>query len=112
MVCYLCWIVVHVAIVNDLGPIVVGMSIVFTVMLSVVLPQGAYGIMCDVESHPFDLDTMLFMDWRDDHTADNADMRESNQVREHAELSTSTLSACSSCFLGVEHVSMLVKCVV
>ncbi len=21
-----------------------------------------------VESHPFDLDTMLFMDWRDDHT--------------------------------------------
>ena len=44
--------------------------------------QGAYGIMCDVESHPFDLDTMLFMDWRDDHTADDADMRESNQVRQ------------------------------
>ena len=30
--------------------------------------QGAYGIMAEVESHPFDLDTMLFMDWRDDHT--------------------------------------------
>lgn len=37
--------------------------------------------MCDVESHPFDLDTMLFMDWRDDHTADNPDMRASNEVR-------------------------------
>lgn len=24
--------------------------------------------MAEVESHPFDLDTMLFMDWRDDHT--------------------------------------------
>jgi lycopene beta-cyclase len=44
------------------------------------LQQGAYGIMCDVESHPFDLDTMLFMDWRDDHTAGDADMRESNEV--------------------------------
>ncbi|GIL80240.1 hypothetical protein Vretimale_17433 [Volvox reticuliferus] len=30
--------------------------------------QGAYGIVAEVESHPFDLDTMLFMDWRDDHT--------------------------------------------
>ena len=30
--------------------------------------QGAYGIMAEVESHPFELDTMLFMDWRDDHT--------------------------------------------
>ncbi|GLI71151.1 hypothetical protein VaNZ11_016251 [Volvox africanus] len=30
--------------------------------------QGAYGIMAEVESHPFDVDTMLFMDWRDDHT--------------------------------------------
>ncbi|KAG2430978.1 hypothetical protein HYH02_013511 [Chlamydomonas schloesseri] len=30
--------------------------------------QGAYGIVAEVESHPFALDTMLFMDWRDDHT--------------------------------------------
>lgn len=40
--------------------------------------QGAYGIMCEVESHPFDLDTMLFMDWRDDHTSGDAAMRDSN----------------------------------
>lgn len=31
--------------------------------------QGAYGIVAEVESHPFELDTMLFMDWRDDHTS-------------------------------------------
>lgn len=30
--------------------------------------QAAYGMMIEVESHPFELDTMLFMDWRDDHT--------------------------------------------
>ena len=36
--------------------------------------------MCDVESHPFDLDTMLFMDWRDDHTQGHPKMRASNQV--------------------------------
>lgn len=29
--------------------------------------QGAYGIIAEVESHPFALDTMLFMDWRDEH---------------------------------------------
>ena len=29
--------------------------------------QAAYGIMCTVEKHPFPLDTMLFMDWRDEH---------------------------------------------
>ena len=29
--------------------------------------QGAYGIVAEVESHPFELDSMLFMDWRDDH---------------------------------------------
>ncbi len=33
------------------------------------LLQGAYGIIIEVESHPFELDTMLFMDWRDDHTS-------------------------------------------
>lgn len=41
--------------------------------------QGAYGIMAEVESHPFDLDTMLFMDWRDEHTAADAAMREANR---------------------------------
>jgi len=41
--------------------------------------QGAYGIMCDVESHPFELDTMLFMDWRDDHTEGHPEMREANR---------------------------------
>eukprot|EP00873_Tetraselmis_striata_P010501 jgi/Tetstr1/430765/TSEL_020550.t1 len=29
--------------------------------------QGAYGVMAEVESHPFPLDKMLFMDWRDSH---------------------------------------------
>ena len=33
--------------------------------------QAAYGMMIEVESHPFELDTMLFMDWRDDHTKVN-----------------------------------------
>lgn len=42
-------------------------------------PQGAYGIMCDVESHPFELDTMLFMDWRDEHTEGYPEMREANR---------------------------------
>ncbi len=37
-------------------------------------PKGAYGIMAEVESHPFDLDTMLFMDWRDDFTSGDDDM--------------------------------------
>ena len=39
--------------------------------------RGAYGIIIEVESHPFELDTMLFMDWRDDHTA--GDMVEANR---------------------------------
>uniref|UniRef100_A0A7S0N756 lycopene beta-cyclase n=1 Tax=Pyramimonas obovata TaxID=1411642 RepID=A0A7S0N756_9CHLO len=29
--------------------------------------QAAYGILAKVESHPFPLDQMLFMDWRDSH---------------------------------------------
>ncbi len=40
--------------------------------------QGAYGIMAEVESHPFDVDTMLFMDWRDEHTSGNPAMQEAN----------------------------------
>lgn len=39
--------------------------------------QGAYGIIIEVESHPFELDTMLFMDWRDDHTS--GEMEEANR---------------------------------
>ena len=41
--------------------------------------QGAYGILAEVESHPFPTDAMLFMDWRDDHTAGDAGMRDSNR---------------------------------
>ncbi|MEW5301378.1 MAG: hypothetical protein WDW36_004240 [Sanguina aurantia] len=40
--------------------------------------QGAYGIMAEVESHPFPLDTMLFMDWRDDHLTQGTDMQAAN----------------------------------
>ena len=29
--------------------------------------QAAYGILCEVVAHPFPLDEMLFMDWRDEH---------------------------------------------
>uniref|UniRef100_A0A7S0RHM7 lycopene beta-cyclase n=1 Tax=Chlamydomonas leiostraca TaxID=1034604 RepID=A0A7S0RHM7_9CHLO len=42
--------------------------------------QGAYGIICEVESHPFEIDTMLFMDWRDDHTEPFPVMRRENQA--------------------------------
>jgi lycopene beta-cyclase len=31
-----------------------------------------------VESHPFDLDTMLFMDWRDDHLAQLPEIKARN----------------------------------
>ncbi|KAK9828833.1 hypothetical protein WJX72_002308 [[Myrmecia] bisecta] len=40
--------------------------------------QGAYGIMCEVESHPFDLDKMLFMDWRDDHLDNHPEVQMRN----------------------------------
>jgi len=32
--------------------------------------QGAYGVLVEVESHPFDVNKMLFMDWRDDYVVD------------------------------------------
>ena len=41
--------------------------------------QGAYGILCEVESHPFPTDAMLFMDWRDEHTSSNPEMQQSNR---------------------------------
>jgi hypothetical protein len=40
--------------------------------------QGAYGIVAEVESHPFDIDTMLFMDWRDNHLAGTPELAERN----------------------------------
>jgi hypothetical protein len=40
--------------------------------------QGAYGIVAEVESHPFDIDAMLFMDWRDDHLDKYPDVKERN----------------------------------
>ena len=41
--------------------------------------QGAYGIAATVDAHPFALDSMLFMDWRDDHTVGFPEMRAANQ---------------------------------
>lgn len=36
--------------------------------------QGAYGYIATVKSHPFDTDTMLFMDWRDSYAQDDPQM--------------------------------------
>ena len=41
--------------------------------------QAAYGIMVEVESHPFELNTVLFMDWRDDHFDHLPDMKAANE---------------------------------
>eukprot|EP00246_Nothoceros_aenigmaticus_P010097 TRINITY_DN26419_c0_g1_i1.p1 TRINITY_DN26419_c0_g1~~TRINITY_DN26419_c0_g1_i1.p1 ORF type:complete len:562 (-),score=73.54 TRINITY_DN26419_c0_g1_i1:278-1963(-) len=41
--------------------------------------QIAYGIVAEVDSHPFDIDKMLFMDWRDSHLHNRPDLRKSNQ---------------------------------
>ncbi len=35
-------------------------------------------IHAEVESHPFALDTMLFMDWRDDHLDGLPEVKEAN----------------------------------
>ena len=40
--------------------------------------QGAYGIVVEVDSHPFDLGTMLFMDWRDDHLDADPEVKRRN----------------------------------
>eukprot|EP00899_Mesostigma_viride_P022219 jgi/Mesvir1/3181/Mv16339-RA.1 len=42
--------------------------------------QAAYGIMAKVDSHPFPLDTMLFMDWRDDHLRFEPSLRAGNMA--------------------------------
>nr|ALM30774.1 plastid lycopene beta-cyclase 1 [Bixa orellana]AMJ39480.1 lycopene beta-cyclase 1 [Bixa orellana] len=40
--------------------------------------QVAYGILAEVEEHPFDVDKMVFMDWRDSHLTNNKELRERN----------------------------------
>lgn len=40
--------------------------------------QVAYGILAEVEEHPFDVDKMLFMDWRDSHLNNNLEIKERN----------------------------------
>ncbi|GAV81497.1 Lycopene_cycl domain-containing protein [Cephalotus follicularis] len=40
--------------------------------------QVAYGILAEVEEHPFDVEKMLFMDWRDSHLNDDKKMKERN----------------------------------
>ncbi|KAJ4706275.1 Lycopene beta cyclase [Melia azedarach] len=41
--------------------------------------QVAYGILAEVEEHPFDVDKMVFMDWRDSHLNGNVAMKEANR---------------------------------
>lgn len=40
--------------------------------------QVAYGIVAEVEEHPFDVDKMVFMDWRDSHLNGNMELKERN----------------------------------
>lgn len=40
--------------------------------------QVAYGILAEVEEHPFDVDKMVFMDWRDSHLNGNMELKERN----------------------------------
>lgn len=40
--------------------------------------QIAYGIVAEVDSHPFDVDKMLFMDWRDSHLRGSRELMEGN----------------------------------
>lgn len=40
--------------------------------------QIAHGILAEVESHPFDLDKMVLMDWRDTHLGNEPYLRASN----------------------------------
>ncbi|KAL7169168.1 hypothetical protein ACSBR2_034248 [Camellia fascicularis] len=38
----------------------------------------AYGILAEVEEHPFDVNKMVFMDWRDSHLNNNMELKERN----------------------------------
>lgn len=58
-----------------------GVASVAAAGLTTVQLQGAYGILCEVESHPFATDAMLFMDWRDGHTSSDPEMQESNRYK-------------------------------
>ncbi|WJX83643.1 Lycopene beta cyclase, chloroplastic [Trifolium repens] len=40
--------------------------------------QVAYGILAEVDEHPFDVDKMLFMDWRDSHLDNDMKLKERN----------------------------------
>uniref|UniRef100_F6HLP6 lycopene beta-cyclase n=1 Tax=Vitis vinifera TaxID=29760 RepID=F6HLP6_VITVI len=40
--------------------------------------QVAYGILAEVEEHPFDVDKMVFMDWRDSHLNNNMELKNRN----------------------------------
>lgn len=40
--------------------------------------QVAYGILAEVEEHPFDIDKMVFMDWRDSHLDNNLEVKQRN----------------------------------
>ncbi|KAK4255259.1 hypothetical protein QN277_008278 [Acacia crassicarpa] len=43
--------------------------------------QIAHGILAEVEEHPFDLDKMVLMDWRDSHLGNEPNLRENNKKR-------------------------------
>nr|BAD02729.1 putative lycopene beta cyclase [Cryptomeria japonica]BAD02732.1 putative lycopene beta cyclase [Cryptomeria japonica]BAD02736.1 putative lycopene beta cyclase [Cryptomeria japonica]BAD02737.1 putative lycopene beta cyclase [Cryptomeria japonica]BAD02759.1 putative lycopene beta cyclase [Cryptomeria japonica] len=40
--------------------------------------QVAYGILAEVDEHPFDVDKMVFMDWRDDHLINEPELKANN----------------------------------
>lgn len=40
--------------------------------------QVAYGILAEVEEHPFDVDKMVFMDWRDSHLNNDVKLKQRN----------------------------------
>ncbi|GAB2295588.1 Lycopene beta cyclase, chloroplastic/chromoplastic [Dionaea muscipula] len=40
--------------------------------------QIAYGVIAEVDGHPFDVDKMVFMDWRDSHLKNNKELKERN----------------------------------
>ncbi|KAG6512458.1 lycopene beta cyclase, chloroplastic/chromoplastic-like [Zingiber officinale] len=40
--------------------------------------QVAYGILAEVEEHPFDVDKMVFMDWRDSHLKEGSQLKDKN----------------------------------
>eukprot|EP01018_Ginkgo_biloba_P041262 Gb_00055 [translate_table: standard] len=41
--------------------------------------QVAYGILAEVDGHPFDVDKMVFMDWRDSHLSNEEILRRNNE---------------------------------